>query len=97
MIPTPIQAPESESESLFDSDSVVRIAPCLFHSEAVHYEANYILVFHTHGQPCNMKICKMNRFFCGMGLPNLMLCIIAIVVAAIVVGDNYIFHVRRNQ
>ena len=34
--------------------------------------------------------------FCGMGLPNLMLCIIAIVVAAIVVGDNYIFHVRRN-
>ena len=31
-----------------------------------------------------------------MGLPNLMLCIIAIVVAAIVVGDNYIFHVRRN-
>ena len=91
MIPTPIQIPESESESLFDSDSVVRIAPCLFHSEAVHYEANYILVFHT---PCNMKRC--NRFFCGMGLPNLMLCIIAIVVAAIVVGDNYIFHVRRN-
>ena len=40
---------------------------------------------------------KMNRFFCGMGLPNLMLCIIAIVVAAIVVGDNYIFHVRRNS
>ena len=35
-------------------------------------------------------------FLCGMGLPNLMLCIIAIVVAAIVVGDNYIFHVRRN-
>ena len=52
--------------------------------------------FHTHGQPCNMKRCKMNHFFCGMGLPNLMLCIIAIVVAAIVVGDNYIFHVRRN-
>ena len=91
MIPTPIQTPESESESLFDSDSVVRIAPCLSHSEAVHYEANYILVFHIHGQPCNMKRCKMNRFFCGMGLPK-----IAIVVAAIVVGDNYIFHVRRN-
>ena len=34
--------------------------------------------------------------FCVMGLPNLMLCIIAIVVAAIVVGDNYIFHVRHN-
>ena len=34
-------------------------------------------------------------FFCGMGIPNLMLCIIVIVVAAIVVGDNYIFHVRR--
>ena len=56
----------------------------------------YILVFHTHGQPCNMKRCKMNRVFCGMGLPKLMLCIIVIVVAAIAVGDNYIFHVRRN-
>ena len=95
MIPTPIPTPESESESLFDSDSVVGIAPCLFHSEAVRYEANYILVFHTHGQPWKMKRCKTNRF-CGMGLPNLMLCIIAIVVAAFVVGDNYMFHVRRN-
>ena len=93
MIQTPIQTPESESESLFDSDSVVGIAPCMFHSEAVHYEANNILVFHT-----TLKTEKIQNesFFCGMGVPNLTLCIIAIVVAAIVVGDNYIFHVRRD-
>ena len=95
MIPTPIQTPESESESLFDSDSVVRIATSLFNSEAVHSEANYILVSYTW---TTLQYEKMQNesVFCGMGLPNLMLCIIAIVVAAIVVGDNYIFHVRRN-
>ena len=37
MIPTPIQTPESESESLFDCDSVVGIAPCLYTMKVITF------------------------------------------------------------